>query len=653
MDFISRWKMEAINVLMGGGESGDIIEFVSNIEHITREEASEKIGNFLTLEIYASENNFSLDFLNNIGVKNKSTDSIEIPYYNIDNQEVAIHYKKRENSIWEKGSKVGFYGIWKMKEFTDKSYIVIGKNSEEQAQALWTNNIQALMLPIQKSFDSSNASLLEEYEKIYILQWNNLRTTDFIRQVCKFIPFEKIFTINLNNTSPLKIHLEGRLNKEELLRIATKLPLSLYDEYIGKKEVPILQVGNVAEYIQIAEEVLRRLSVIYFQDKLYVFFEGRYIEGEDLIEETILTIKPDIKKSSKKEILRYIQSKRNYLGERINENFSNFKNGLLNLESKEFIEHSSTYFVTCKLEVEYIQDKDLKNIEVVEEFLNSITANNEERKKAILEYIGYCLTFKNDLKCALVLYSVTNSYNNGIRELLKIITAIVGIENVSHIPIQNFQSKNIYIGLLDKLVSIEEQVMEPVKNKGDILKKIIASDYLDVEKRKNEFYTIKPFCKIILGTSYFPPCKFTDEDYDVFNVIPFEREFSIEEINNLCNRILSSKDALNYLANIAIRAYMRIGQTKNMSNNIESKRIIEYLKNKENTVFRFLEDEDEMKLIFKNDDRVKTINFYQYYKEWCQKNKKESERKSIFSKLVLTKYEKILRDGYYYYKKIN
>ena len=60
-----------------------------------------------------------------------------------------------------------------------------------------------------------------------------------------------------------------------------------------------------------------------------------------------------------------------------------------------------------------------------------------------------------------------------------------------------------------------------------------------------------------------------------------------------------------------------------------------------------------MKLIFKNDDRVKTINFYQYYKEWCQKNKKESERKSIFSKLVLTKYEKILRDGYYYYKKIN
>ena len=70
MAFISRWKMEAINVLMGGGESGDIIEFVSNIEHITREEASKRIENFLTLEIYASENNFSLDFLNNIGVKN-------------------------------------------------------------------------------------------------------------------------------------------------------------------------------------------------------------------------------------------------------------------------------------------------------------------------------------------------------------------------------------------------------------------------------------------------------------------------------------------------------------------------------------------------------------------------------------------------------
>ena len=115
------------------GRKGNIVSFLVEKEGISKEEAIAKVNGFYSLVIYANEINIDISFLESLGVAN-GTNAVKIPYYDEEKQEIAIRYKMKNFKYrWEKGSKANLYGLWKLKEFEDKSYIILVKRRRKRS----------------------------------------------------------------------------------------------------------------------------------------------------------------------------------------------------------------------------------------------------------------------------------------------------------------------------------------------------------------------------------------------------------------------------------------------------------------------------------------------------------------------------------------
>lgn len=109
------------------GYKGNLTKFIADREGITTKEAFAKINNFYTLGIYAQDTKLPLTFLKELKLETGNND-VKIPYFDEDNQEIAVkRLRKNFNGTWQTGSKANLYGLWKLKEFDDNSYIVLTK----------------------------------------------------------------------------------------------------------------------------------------------------------------------------------------------------------------------------------------------------------------------------------------------------------------------------------------------------------------------------------------------------------------------------------------------------------------------------------------------------------------------------------------------
>ncbi len=158
------------------------------------------------------------------------------------------------------------------------------------------------------------------------------------------------------------------------------------------------------EHVKIAEEVMKKIYIKFYRENFYVYENGVYHKNKTLIEQTILSIKRNAKKHLRAEILDYIRINQIVQEMTVNEQFINFKNGLYDLINKRLIPHSPLYFTTCQINANYINDHEYLVNKDIENFLNDITCNNLERKRCLLQIIGYCMTSSTKLELAFFFY---------------------------------------------------------------------------------------------------------------------------------------------------------------------------------------------------------------------------------------------------------
>lgn len=131
---------------------------------------------------------------------------------------------------------------------------------------------------------------------------------------------------------------------------------------------------------------------------------GVYHRNLPAIERCIISIKKNAKKHLRSEILEYIRICKTKPELEISEQFINFQNGLYDIINKRLIEHSPAYFTTIQIHANYIDYEELSTNKYVEQFLDDIMCRNVERKKALLQIIGYSMTCKTDLQLAFFFY---------------------------------------------------------------------------------------------------------------------------------------------------------------------------------------------------------------------------------------------------------
>lgn len=245
------------------------------------------------------------------------------------------------------------------------------------------------------------------------------------------------------------------------------------------------------------------------------------------------------KKHLKNEIVDHIKDKR-YIDRDVffktDQRYINFINGIYDIETKKFIEHSPDYHFLSKIPVKYNPNATCPQFK---KFLQDICMQNKKRRieieDTIQEYMGYTLYRSYPYKRYIVL---DGSGDNGKTVLLNVVEAMVGPENNAGVPLQDLEERPF---ALSKLYGKHANISDDLPNKPlrycGIIKQITGNSPLwaDVKNHKEG----------IRFTNYAKPwnaCNQLPETYDITDAF-MSRMLQI----TLLNKYVKSSDS--YLIN--------------------------------------------------------------------------------------------------------
>lgn len=140
-------------------------------------------------------------------------------------------------------------------------------------------------------------------------------------------------------------------------------------------------------------------------------------------------------------------------------------------------------------------------------------------------------------------------------------------------------------------------------------------------------------------------------------ILPFDKRFSSEEINKFDKKQILTQEALDYFANISLKAYLDMVKNKRKFSFFkESCNIINKYRQAINSAELFLNDQIAIADIFQNNNTIKKTAMYARYVNWCDENKFFVDNKKIFYDKVLlhTEYTEVNgQNGYECFRNMN
>lgn len=112
------------------GMSGNLTQFVAEMEGISRKEAFARLNDENCLQVYADKKNLNRNVLSTVYGITSGKGHIKIPYYDEEHNKVALRFRnmnksnKKSKFSWEKGSKITLYGLWTINEMQE-DYVVL------------------------------------------------------------------------------------------------------------------------------------------------------------------------------------------------------------------------------------------------------------------------------------------------------------------------------------------------------------------------------------------------------------------------------------------------------------------------------------------------------------------------------------------------
>src|SRR5262249_2891693 len=143
------------------------------------------------------------------------------------------------------------------------------------------------------------------------------------------------------------------------------------------------------------------------------------------------------------------------------------------------------------------------------------------------EFAGYLLTRSTDAQACLVL---VGEGRNGKSVLLAGLQALLGADNVSTVPLEDFGRRFAMAQTLGKLANLCAEVGELDKTAEGTLKAFVAGDAMTFERKGKDPFTARPTARLVLSTNNVP--RFADKTEGVWRrllLVPFNRRVSDAE----------------------------------------------------------------------------------------------------------------------------
>jgi P4 family phage/plasmid primase-like protien len=221
----------------------------------------------------------------------------------------------------------------------------------------------------------------------------------------------------------------------------------------------------------------------------------------------------------------------------------NLQNGLLNIDTLELKEHSSDQLSLVQLPIKYDPKAKCPNIL---KFLGEVL--HPQDVFTAMQIIGYCLYKTAEYEKAVML---VGSGSNGKSVFLKIIEALVGSQNTSHIALQDLDKDRFAAaGLYCKMVNTFADLKQLKLTSSGNFKMLVSGDSIRAQNKFKDPFSFRNYAKLIFSANKIPESD--DETYAYYRrwlILEFEKIFDEARDTRLIDK-LSTPEELSGLLNL-------------------------------------------------------------------------------------------------------
>lgn len=335
--------------------------------------------------------------------------------------------------------------------------------------------------------------------------------------------------------------------------------------YQGKKSIEIKK-NKTETKNKIVRELIEKFNVktcINKKDRdIFIYQDGIYKSGEHILRKHLEGNLEDCTMHTKNELLDKIKDQTGVEVKafEVGANLINFKNGILNIQTKEFICHSPEYLFLHQIPVIYDPAKDCPGIK---NFLNQILP--EADIEIIKEWLGFCLYRRYFIKKALIMVGERDTGKTTLARLMK---NFLGEDNCCAVSLQRIgsdQDKFSRASLYQRHLNIYDDLSNRDLTDQGGFKIATGGGPIAGERKFGSPFMFENFAKLAFTANQIPLNKDTYDDayFSRWIVVQFNQQ--IDKPDKFLIDKITTLDELSGLLNLSLEGLYRLLDTGSFS----------------------------------------------------------------------------------------
>ena len=363
--------------------------------------------------------------------------------------------------------------------------------------------------------------------------------------------------------------------------------------------------------------------------EIYHYSNGIYrLNGEFVISQTCRKIWREINIDTKDvtEITKIIMDATGYIS--INDfdpehTKINMKNGMYDITTGELTEHTPEYLSLTQYDVFYNSTKKCPKFL---KFLSKSLEKDYVKMRTNLEMMALCFIPRNIIEKA---YIHVGAGSNGKSTLFNILTAMLGINNITAKTIHDFENNRFSAAALEgKAANISADVGKKGIKNTELIKKLIGGDPVDSEKKFKGAYAFRPNATMIFSANELPEVDDSSDGFArKFELIKWDKKFYGKDRDHSIKQIQYDSSEKSGIMNLLLPIMRRLIRTQKLR--YES--TVEMTKNEwireSDSISKFLEDRTTKEASY----IVRTEIFYNHYRKYCVTGKHRIQTRQKFN----------------------
>lgn len=271
--------------------------------------------------------------------------------------------------------------------------------------------------------------------------------------------------------------------------------------------------------------------------------------------------------------------------EDINQNINllNVKNGMLDLETLKLKPYDPAYLSTVQIPCDYDPAATCPRWLT---FLQEMFGDDPTKVDILQEFFGYCLTSLTNQEKAVLM---VGEGANGKSKVLDVLQGVVGSDNTSVVPLEQFKNPHYLAEFFGSMVNISYESNTKTQVYEATFKQLTSGETIPADRKYGHPFKFKNTAKLIFAFNNMPQ---VDDTTDAFyrRIIPIPCNVQIPEDKQNKNLSKELLEELPGILNWALYGLFRLREQKGFTESPESRAFLEGYRKDNNNVISFVDE---------------------------------------------------------------